>query len=267
MRKRGFLFGAFLCCCALVQAQDQYVEVTVKDTLLVEPSEWYYYIKVEESYEDMDVTATIDSTDYMLAPPSQTKAVKTPAPKEPPKPKVPTRDEKLEQVRALALKHGGELLTYTSLINYVAGMDKYLMSNYSRFSIDDAYALNLRFNSRDSLQGFLNALGDRTDVEGGVLRIHHPELTSFYAQLDEKLVEAGRQKAARLAQLAGRKLGAITQISEASDAAKNPYEELFEKLTTLLGNKSYPAKLGTDAFPADKIRIEKTLKFRFAFVK
>jgi len=264
MRKRGILFTAFLFGCVLVQAQDQYVEVTVKDTLLVEPKEWYYYIKVEESYEDMDVTTTIDTAAY-LPPPPKTGTTRTPVPKDPPKPKVLTRDEKLTALKALALSHGGELLTYTSLINYVAGFDKYLLSNYSRFSIDDAYALNLRFSSREALQGFLTAIGDRADVEGGVLRIHHPELHTFYEKLDVKLVEAGRQKAGRLAQLAGRKLGAITQISEASDAAKNPYEELFEKLTTLLGNKSFPAKLGTDVFPSDKIRIEKTLRFRFAF--
>lgn len=262
MRKRGFLFSAFVCCSALVQAQDQYVEVTVKDTLLVEPKEWYYYIKVEESYDDMDVT-TIDSA-YM-PPAPKTKGIKTPVPKDPPKPKVLTRDEKLEQVKTLALSCGGELLTYTSLINYLAGFDKYLLPNYSRYSIEDSYALNLRFNSRDSLQRFLMAISDRTDVEGGVLRIHHPEIATYYEKLDVKLVEAGRQKAGRLAQLAGRKLGPVTQIAETSDAVKNPYEELFEKLTSLLGNKSYPAKFDANLYPSDKIRIEKTLKFRFAF--
>jgi hypothetical protein len=262
--RKGSLFTAVLFCCVGAQAQDQYVEVTVKDTLMIEPKEWYYYIKVEESYEDMDVTTTVDTAAYTYPAP-KTKAKPAPPAKQLPKPKIPTRDEKLEQLRALALVHGGEVLTYTSLINYIAGFDKYLLSNYSRFHIDDAYALNLRFNSRDSLQGFLTAIGNRTDVEGGVLRIHHSEIAAFYEKLDEKLVEAGRQKASRLAQLAGRKLGPITQITETADATNNPYEQLFEKLTTLLGSKSYQDKLSDTLYPSDKIKIEKTLKFRFAF--
>jgi hypothetical protein len=86
MRKRGWLFIAFLFCCALAQAQDQYVEVTVKDTLLIEPKEWYYFIKVEESYDDMDETVTID-TAVSAAPTPKTKVKPTPQPKVPPKPK------------------------------------------------------------------------------------------------------------------------------------------------------------------------------------
>ncbi|ANE51628.1 SIMPL domain-containing protein [Flavisolibacter tropicus] len=264
MKKRGLLFSAFLFCGALAQAQDQYVEVTVKDTLMVEPKEWYYYIKVEESYEDMDVTTAIDTAAY-AAPTPKNKAKPVPQPKAPPKPKVLTREEKLEQVKALALAHGGELLPYTSLMNYIAGADKYMLNNYSRYSINDDYALNLRFNSRDSLHSFLTAIGNRSDVEGGVVKISHPDIASFYEKLDVKLIDAGKQKAARLAQLAGRKLGPITQIVEASDATKNPYEELFQKLTMLLGSKSDPLKLGSEVFPSDKIKIEKTLKFRFAF--
>lgn len=262
--RKGLLFSAFLCCGVLAQAQDQYVEVTVKDTLMVEPIEWHYYIKVEESYDDMDVTTAIDTAAY-AAPALKTKVKPLPQPKEPPKPKVLTREEKLEQVKALALAHGGELLPYTSLMNYIADADKYMLNNYSRYSMDDAYALNLRFNSRDSLQSFLLAIGNRADVEGGVLKINHPDIASFYEKLDIKLVEAAKQKASRLAQLAGRKLGPITQVVEASGATKNPYEELFQKLTLLLGSKSDPLKLGSEVYPSDKIKIEKTLKFRFAF--
>jgi hypothetical protein len=164
----------------------------------------------------------------------------------------------------LALAHGAEWLPYASLNNSIAGVDKYMLNRYSRYSID-GYALHLRFNSRDSLQSFLTAIGHRTDVEGGVLKISHPDIASFYEKLDAKLVEAGRQKAGRLAQLAGRKLGPITQVAETADANKNPYEELFEKLTTLLGNKTYPEKLGREILAPDKISIEKTLRFRFAF--
>jgi hypothetical protein len=261
MRKRGWLLSAFLFCCALAQAQDQYVEVTVKDTLMVEPKEWYYYIKVNESYDDMDVTVTVDSAPVPSAP----KAKVTPPPQTPAKPKPLGRDEKLEQVKALARAHGGELMVYTSLLNYIAGFDKYLLDNYSRFTIGDEYALNIRFTSRDSLESFLTTVARRTDVEGGVLKISHPEIATFYEKLDVKLMEAGRQKVGRLAQMAGRKLGPVTQITEASDAAQSPYEQLFEKLVTLMGGKSYPAKFGADIFPSDKIKLEKTLKFRFAF--
>lgn len=263
MRKKGLLFSAFLCCGALAQAQDQYVEVTVKDTLMIEPKEWYYYIKVEESYEDMDVTATID-TAASISPTPNPKAKPVPQPKAPLKPKVLTRDEKLGQVKALVLAHGGELIPYTSLMNDLAGAGNYLLNNYSRYSFDDAYTLPVRFNSRNSLQSFLIAVGNRMHADGSIFKVNHPDIALFYEKLDVKLVEAGKQKAGRLAQLAGRKLGPITQIVDPFDSTKNPYEVLFQKLTMLLGSKADPLREAGEVYSFDKIKIEKELRFRFA---
>jgi hypothetical protein len=262
MRSKGLVVAIFLMASTLLQAQDQYVEITVKDTLMVEPAEWFYYIRVNDSYGDInDMLTTIDTVEYTTTP--KTKKVGK-AKVQAPAPKVETREEKLAQLKTIILANGGHILASAYLKDYFSSLDQYMLSR-TRFYLDDDYGVFMRFGSRDSLKQFLAAIQDNDMVEGGVLRINHPQLQSYYDILDAKLIDAGRLKAGRLAQLSGRKLGTIMQVTESSEVTKNVLEDLFERFITLVESKSYSSRKSKDVLLLDKIKIEKTLKLRFAF--
>jgi hypothetical protein len=81
------------------------------------------------------------------------------------------------------------------------------------------------------------------------------------SRLDAKLVKAARIKAGRLAQLSGRKLGNILLLTEATEPVTNPLQFLLEMIR-LDGSEG---KRNTMNLFQDKVRLEKTVKVRFAW--
>jgi hypothetical protein len=79
-------------------------------------------------------------------------------------------------------------------------------------------------------------------------------------------MENARQKASKLAQLSGRTLGSVILISELTEAEKNLYQGLYERMMESDRTSWLPGwHAGSPDYPTDKIKLEKSLRVRFAF--
>src|SRR5215212_3840232 len=92
-------------------AQEQYIEVIVKDTLYVEPQRWILFVNIEKQYDYM--TTTTDT----VAAPAIDGVAKMPKPKEGTPP---------DEIKGLVKKFKGTVMTDTENISYMAfGRSRY----------------------------------------------------------------------------------------------------------------------------------------------
>ena len=250
-------FVPLLCLLAIVQsaaAQEQYIELVLTDTMLVEPQQWYYYVTIEKSYDIYDTAMTME-LDGSIPPiaPAPPKAT----------PQKPAADP-LATVRSLALANGGEVLKDTSITYYTV----YPSYSTAYGTTEEPQALNIRFTTRTGLQRFVQAIGKVPDVRGQISGGVHPQLAQFNDALDAKIMEKARAKAERMAQLSGRRLGKVLLVSEVTELDGRALKGVFETLlrTEKLYGRSGPGgNMSLDnLLHPDKIKLEQTLRFRFA---
>ncbi len=99
------------------------------------------------------------------------------------------------------------------------------------------------------MENFIRGTRHRGDIEGRVISTAHKDLPPFPDKLNAKLVEQAKQKAALLGRLSSRGIGAIVQISEVAEPEVLPgwHTQSID-------------------YPTDKIRLQKTLRLRFALL-
>jgi hypothetical protein len=227
-------------------AQDKYVEVVVSDTLLVEPQEWILFLNIEKNYDyavaDTIYSSTIDTVPY--TPPS------------PPPMPVEKPGTSLEQLSTLVKKFGGKILRDSTSVNYT------LVASHGYSDNSAKNYLSVSFNSRKALENFLREAKKLGDVESQVTGTLNPKLQDFQIALEKKLVAAARARAARLADLAGGKLGNVILVSEVTETEGGSLKNFLETMMKLdFDRKSYALQMNPD-----KIKLEKSLKVRFAIL-
>jgi hypothetical protein len=223
--------------------QEQYIEVLVKDTLIVEPQRWILLIKIEKQY-DYVTSDTISVIDSVAAPSTSIE------------PTYPKEEEMTssEVIKNLVKKFKGTVLDdSTNPYNYYSSI-------YSR-SVNET-SLRAEFSNRKAMDEFLVAASAFPDVHSLITDTYHSDLQRFHGQLESKLMNAAKQKAMRLAQLSGRKAGMVILISEATQSENNTIQELINTLIKYDGFES--KRMAFMNFYPDKIKLEKMLKVRFA---
>ena len=225
-------------------AQEKYVEVVVSDTLLVEPQEWFVHLNIEKNYDySMMVDTVVTYMDTVPSPPPP------PAPKP-----VELPGTTLAQLTMLVKKYGGRVLNDTLSISYSVVPDKY--------ESDKNTYLNASFGNRKSLESFLRAAAQLGDVESEITGATNPKIQDFHFALEKKLMTAAKQKAFRLAELGGGKIGGVLVISEVVESESGWLKNFIETMVKMdFDRKSYARYLNSD-----KIKLEKSLKVRFAIL-
>jgi hypothetical protein len=223
-------------------AQEQYVEVIVKDTMMVEPQRWILFVNIEKEYDYTARTDTAAMTDTVAAR-SIFGGLHTPKLKEGTPP---------DELKALARKLNGKVLDDISPLQY---------SRRGRES-DNSNYFSAEFSSRKSMEEFSKAAIKHSDVNITISGTFNSELERFKGLLDAKLINSAKQKATRLAELSGRKTGSIILVSEATASESNTLQDLIETIIKYDGAESRRLAM-MNLFP-DKIKIEKALKVRVA---
>lgn len=227
-------------------AQDQYVEVVVKDTVLAEPQKWTVFVQIQESYDYTTITGvTGDSVSINSIPQPEKNGINTDQKKQ----------TSINDLKSLVKKFNGRLIEESTYVNYSSPL-------YRAGSNTERNYLNAEFSTRSSLEGFMKAIAALHEVSANIVSTYSSQMEDIRNRLDDKLIKAARTQAAKLAQLGGRKLGNILLITEATAAESNPFQVLFDliKFDSMdrmrnAFNNSY----------SDKIKLEKTLKVRFAW--
>lgn len=254
MKKTFFMLCLLLPLSKYATAQEQFVEVVVTDTLLVEPQVWYYSVSANKEYSYTTVDTTVITIDTEpLPPPPPGKTTKKPA-----KP-APKKPNPLDKVRTLALSNGAEVIKDTDMMLY----DIYPRhSDYADYAAEDDN-LNLKFTSRAGLDAFIKSLNSIEKVRGKITATYHPQLASFTDVLNAKLLQQAKEKGAKLAQLSGRKAGAVMVISEVTEGEGAALLNFFEKMTQM-DRDGHSGRRALMNMRPDKIKIEKSLRIRFA---
>ena len=248
MKNKGLLFLFFFFCGLAATAQEQYVEVVVTDTMMVEPREWNYFILLQGGDEP-----AASETDANKPQPKGKDIVKT-------TPSTVLRQQTLDSIRMIASSFGGVITGDPNSLNFTM-LPKSFVGN------EDPQYLSIKFSTRLGIENFVRAINKRGDIEGRITATSHPDLPPFTDRLTAKLVSMARQKAEKLAQLAGRKCGAVILISEVAEPAKNLYQGLFEKMIDADRSSWLPGWVAQSVDAAtDKIKLEKTLRIRFALL-
>jgi hypothetical protein len=247
MKNTCFLFLCVLLFCRAA-AQDQYIEVVVTDTMMVEPREWNYFLMLQSGDE------TASSEEAANKPQSKDKPiVRT-------QKQTQLKQQTIDSIRTLAATFGGEIIGDINSLNFTM-MPKSYLGN-----MDPQY-LNIKFNNRPAIEGFVKAINKRGDIEGRITATSHPDLPPFTDKLNARIINTAKQKADKLAQLAGRKSGPVILISEVAEPSKNLYQGLFEKMTEADRSSWLPGWVAQSADGStDKIKLEKTLRIRFALL-
>mgnify|MGYP003297260756 CR=1 FL=1 len=247
MKNTCLLISLVLLLKTAARAQEQYIEVVVTDTMMVEPRQWNYFLILQGG--DEQANSEVDAN----KPQPKNKEVKTTQPKM-------LRQQTLDSIRMLAASFGGEITGDPNSLNFTM-LPKSYVGNF-----DPAY-LSIKFTSRSSIENFVRAINKRGDIEGRITATSHPDLPPYTDRLNARLVTMAKQKAEKLAQLAGRKCGAVILISEVAEPAKNLYQGLFEKMIDADRSSWLPGWVAQSADGStDKIKLEKTLRMRFALL-
>jgi hypothetical protein len=218
------------------QAQEKYVEVVVTDTVMVEPQEWTLILSIQPSYEyAVDTMVALDTMPVLQSP------VKEP---------VIEEGTTIQQLKDLAKKHGASFPAESGAAYSVTGRNPYQSEN-----------LIVNFKSRKKMDAFFKELVSYKDVNGKIFKSTHTQLQPFQQALEMKLIAAAKLKAARLAALNNKKLGDILVISEVTESEAGSLRSFFEELI-----RSSEGNRTQEWMSQDKIRIEKSLKLRFALL-
>jgi hypothetical protein len=185
MLKRLIPLLSFLFASTTTSAQQQnFVEVTVSDSLHIEADEIIYLVKALDDYTSTD-TVTVDSTTFPLQPVSVS-----------PKPDV------LVEVRRIIKEMGLDTLSDPSTI----------VSNIRYYRID--HSIRVRFTSDEKLKQFINRLRQIENITGAVVKLESKEKEEAKKRLFRQIVQKAKTEAEMLAQLSGKKLGVIASIQE-----------------------------------------------------
>ena len=226
------MFGFFFILSAtLSNAQEHYVEVVVTDTLMVEPQEWIMLVSVRPEMDfSMDTTTITNNSTVQDNPRHPARRAGT----------------SMEALKTLAAKHGGVL--------WESKTEKIVTGN-----MYEAEEIQLKFTTRNQMEAFSKATREFNDVNLMVIDVRHLQLAPFQQMLEARLFTAGRQKAARLAALANKKLGTLQIISEITESEAGSLKSFFEMLVRDGGEGRRRMRQFTD-----QIKLEKSLKLRFA---
>src|SRR5437762_3557239 len=136
-------------------AQEKYIEVVVKDTILVDPDTWSYRFTVSSSQES-NIFLRSDTF-----PPKRNK----PDMKEESKKKLKTAGE----LRTLAINNGGMIADETK-------MQDYSVESEANFYRD--ITVGVIFNKRSNLESFMSKVKEYKNVSGYIYSINNsnPEL-------------------------------------------------------------------------------------------
>lgn len=246
MKKWVTLAVCFLLCFA-ANGQDNYVEVLVSDTLVVEPQEWNYFVFLQRH---LGATANPPVVSGQRA--SDAKDLRQ---------KRAVTKSTIDSLRALAQQHGGEITgDPENPLNFTLTPTGYYGDEAPQF-------LSVRFTNRQGIENFIRAIRHRGDLEGRITATAHPDMPPYTDRLNARIMQNARQKAAKLAQLAGRTLGPVIMISELTESEKNLYQGLYEKMMEADRTSWLPGwHAGSPDYPTDKIKLDKTLRVRFAFL-
>lgn len=231
-------------------AQEKYVEVVVSDTMLVEPQEWIMHLNIESKYEPVEmIDSIIIDSGYDSAVYTQPGRYLGPR-------VMKNEGTSPEQLSALVKKFGGRILSDANGVNYNLVVNHGYSGNQSKGYV------NASFTNRKSLENFLEEAKKLGDVESQVIGTQHPKIQDFQAGLEKKIMTAAKAKAARLADLGGRKMGGVILISEVTETEGGSLKSFLEAMIKLEFDRKYYALY----MDADKIRLEKSLKVRFAIL-
>lgn len=243
MKKLAILSFAFVLTLAAA-AQDKYVEVVVSDTLLVEPQEWILHLSIEKKY---DYTNMVDSVANVPDTVPLTSLRSGP---------VELEGTSVAQLSALVKKFSGRVLTDDATVSYN------LSVNHNSYETGDKKEVTASFSSRKSMEGFLKEAAKLGDVESQITGTLNPKIQDFQIALEKKLITAAKQKAARLADLGGGKLGSVILISEVADTEGGWLKNFIDTIIKMdFNRKSFAMYMNPD-----KIKLEKSLKVRFALL-
>jgi hypothetical protein len=228
------------------RGQDSYIEVLVTDTLIVEPQEWNYFLFLQKQLE---ATSNPPVADGQRAGTPKSLLQKRAAIK-----------STIDSLRSLAQQHGGEITgDPENPLNFTLTPTSYYGDEAPQF-------LSVRFTRRQGIENFIRAIRHRGDLEGRITATAHPDMPPYTDRLNARIMENARQKAAKLAQLSGRTLGSVILISEMTEAEKNLYQGLYERMMEADRTSWLPGwHAGSPDYPTDKIKLEKSLRVRFAF--
>ena len=235
MKKLVIVLVIFLCSFKAL-SQEQYVEVVVTDTILVEPQEWTLYINFMDNYRVFPDTVTT-MVDTVYANPSMRDGY------------MQNSSIIMEQIKAIVKKHGGRLEE-----------DKF--NSTARHRPYQQEALLASFTTRQAMEALIKELKVYTDVSVSIMNGTHKNLKTFEQVLESRLITDARQKAARLATLANRKLGSLILISEVTESEGGSLKTFLQ---TIMRMDAMGGRMGLSPGPADKIVVEKSLRIRFAF--
>lgn len=227
-------------------AQDNYVEVVVTDTMIVEPQEWTYFVYLQKHIE---ATANPPVEGGQQA--SDPKALQQ---------KRAATKATIDSLRVLAQQNGGEITgDPEDPLNFTLTPTRY-------YGDEAPHYLSVRFTKRQGIENFIRAVRHRGDLEGRIVATAHPDMPPYTDRLNARIMQKARQKATQLAQLAGRALGPVILVSEVVEPEKNLYQGLFEKMMDADRTSWLPGyHAGSPDYPTDKIKLDKTLRVRFAF--
>ncbi|MBD0280468.1 MAG: hypothetical protein ICV81_21240 [Flavisolibacter sp.] len=236
MKKFFFISLFFLIACIKSKAQDNYIEVVVSDTMTVEPKEWFYFLYLQKRPEK-EANAPITVVQKKAA----------------------SRQKTIDSIRAIAQGFGGEI------VGDVNNPLNFTMTPISFTGDEEPQYLSIRFTNRQMIENFVRAVNKRGDIEGRITATAHPDLPPYTDKLNARIIEKAKQKAAKLAQLADRSLGPVIMVTEVAEPEQNLYQGLFEKMLDADRTSWLPAwNNQSPDYPTDKIKLDKTLRIRFA---
>lgn len=238
--RKGLTFLSLFIACSMLRAQEQYIEVVVTDTMIVEPTEWNYFLFLQKRPEK-EANA-----------PAATGAKNNPK-------RGMLSKATIDSLRAVATTNGGEITgDPENPLNYT-------LTPLTYFGDETPQYLSVRFTNRPAMEKFIRAVNRRGDLEGRITASTRPDLPVYNDQLYGRIMATARGKAAKLAEMAKRNLGAVLVISEVAEPDKNMYQGLFDKMMDADRSSWLPGwHTGSGEYPTDKIKLEKTLRVRYA---
>jgi hypothetical protein len=242
--KKCLTLACFVLLSLSVFAQDNYIEVVVTDTLIVEPQEWNYFLFLQKHIEAATNAPVAGGSGDPKGLQRKRAAIKA----------------TIDSIRTLAQQHGGQITgDPENPLNFTLTPTGYYGDEAPQY-------LSVRFTNRQSIESFIRAIRHRGDLEGRITATANPDLPPYTDRLTARLMQTARQKATKLAQLADRPLGQVTMISEVTEAEKALYQGLYEKMMDADRTSWLPGwHTGSAEYPTDKIKLEKSLRVRFAF--
>lgn len=239
MKKLSFILMSILIT-SITYSQDTFVEVVVKDTMLLEPEEWIVFVNIQKQYDYTTTTTTIDTVfDPARTPPTR----------------VAPEVMSLDELKKLVLKFKGQpIFTDTS----------YTKSLMNRRNYETKpQVLNVRFTSRINMENYLEAASAYNELENHIINAKHSKLEMYYENMEKKLIQRATKNATRLALLSGKKIGNVLVISEVTESGT---QNLVDFLQTMLGVEAMSNKLERYFTSTDKIIVQKALRIRFALL-